>query len=181
MTVKKLRQKIDRLDRKTTSLLNERARVSIQIGKLKRKKGGAMFDPPREREVYEKVGRFNRGPLSKATVQAIYREVISGARALEKALTVAYQGPPLTYAHLAAQKVFGSQITYRDVMTIGDVFTEIERDRADYGIVPIENSISPKLCFCCTTISLIRISSRIAKNVTIISKRFFEFSNNDEN
>jgi len=79
--------------------------------------------------------------LSKETVQAIYREVISGARALEKKLTIAYQGPELSYAHLAAQKVFGSRVTYEWVPTIGDVFTEVERERADYGVVPIENSI----------------------------------------
>ena len=115
--------------------------MTIQIGALKKKKGGAIFDPTREREIYEKVTRLNRGPLSQETVRAIYREVISGARALEKRLKIAYQGPALSYANLAGRKVFGSQVDYCDVMTIGDVFTEVERLRADYGVVPIENSI----------------------------------------
>ncbi len=141
MSLKKLRHSIDQIDRKLLSLLNERAALTIRVGKLKKKKGGAIFDPTREREIYEKITRLNRGPLPKETVQAVYREVISGARALEKRLTIAYQGPPLSYAHLAGQKVFGSQVAYHDVMTIGDVFTEVERGRADYGVVPIENSI----------------------------------------
>ena len=141
MSLKKLRREIDEIDKKILSFLNRRADRTIRIGLLKTKEGGSVFDPTREREIYEKVSRLNRGPLSSETVQAIYREVISGARALEKSLTIAYQGPPLSYAHLASQKVFGSQVSYSDVMTIGDVFTEVERDRADYGAVPIENSI----------------------------------------
>ena len=141
MSLKKLRRDIDRIDRNILSLLNQRAALTIQIGKLKERRGDHVFDPNREKEIYEKVGHLNRGPLSKETVQAIYREIISGARALEKKLEVVYQGPPSSYAHLAAQKIFGSQVAYRHVMTIGDVFTEVEQERADYGIVPIENSI----------------------------------------
>lgn len=141
MSLKTLRREIDRVDKQILSFLNRRAALTIQIGKLKKKKGGVIFDPDREREIYEKVRRLNRGPLSKETVQAIYREVISGARALEKQLKVAYQGPLFSYAHLAARQVFGSHVDYQDAMTIGDVFTEVERDRADYGVVPIENSI----------------------------------------
>ncbi len=141
MSLKKLRHNIDQIDKRILSFLNQRARLTIQIGKLKEERGNPVFDPDREREIYEKVARLNAGPLSKETVRAIYREVISGARSLEKRLLVAYQGPPLSYAHLAAQKVFGSQVSYSDVMTIGDVFTEVESGRADYGVVPIENSI----------------------------------------
>ena len=141
MSLKKLRRDIDRIDAQILSFLNRRASLTIRIGSLKKKKGGAIFDPTREREIYEKASRLNRGPLSKETIQAIYREVISGARALEKRLKIAYQGPALSYANLAGRKVFGSQVDYYDVMTIGDVFTEVERGRADYGVVPIENSI----------------------------------------
>jgi len=141
MSLKKLRRDIDHIDKQVLSFLNRRAALTIQIGKLKEKYGENIFDPDRERDIYEKVSRLNHGPLTRETVQAIYREVISGARALEKKLEVVYQGPPLSYAHLAAQKVFGSQVSYRHVMTIGDVFAEVEQGRADYGIVPIENSI----------------------------------------
>lgn len=137
----RLRRSIDHIDKQILSFLNRRASLTIQIGKLKEKRGDNVFDPDRERQIYEKVIRLNRGPLSKEAIQAIYREVISGGRALEKKLEVVYQGPPLSYAHIAAQKVFGSQVSYRDVMTIGDVFTEVEQGRAEYGIVPIENSI----------------------------------------
>ena len=137
----KLRRDIDRIDKKVLDFLNRRAHLTIQIGCLKTKEGGAVYDPAREREIYEKVSRLSGGPLPKEAVVAIYREVLSGTRALQKVLTIAYQGPPLSYAHLASQKVFGSRVSYRDVMTIGDVFTEVERDRSDYGVVPIENSI----------------------------------------
>ena len=139
--LKTLRRDIDRIDKRILDCLNRRASLTVQIGHLKEQKGQNVYSPGREREIYEKVLRLNRGPLSKETVEAIYREVISGARALERELIVAYQGPPLSYTHLAAQKVFGSRVVYQDVTTIGDVFTEVERARVDFGIVPIENSI----------------------------------------
>jgi len=141
MSLKKLRREIDQIDRKLLSFLNKRAALTIQIGKLKEKRGESVFNPQREAEIYQEVSRLNKGPLSKEAVSAIYREVISGARALQEKLTIAYQGPSLSYAHLAAKKIFGSGVKYNDVITIGDVFTEVERDRANYGIVPIENSI----------------------------------------
>ncbi len=139
--LKKLRHNVDQIDRKLLSLLSRRAALSIRIGKVKEDQGESVFNPRREHEIYAKISRLNRGPLSREALGAIYREIISGDRALQKKLTVAYQGPEMSYAHLAARKVFGSQAIYRETDTIGDVFTEVERHGADYGIVPIENSI----------------------------------------
>jgi chorismate mutase/prephenate dehydratase len=56
-------------------------------------------------------------------------------------LRVAYLGPEATFTHLATRKRFGSQIQYISCNTIADVFLEVERDNADFGVVPIENSI----------------------------------------
>lgn len=55
--------------------------------------------------------------------------------------TIAYLGPEHTNAHLAAQKKFGSKSRYVHQPTVDDVFTWVERDRADFGVVPIENSL----------------------------------------
>jgi chorismate mutase/prephenate dehydratase len=66
---------------------------------------------------------------------------MSSAISSASPVKVAYLGPQATFTHLAAQKRFGSQIEYIPCNNITDVFLEVERDGADYGVVPIENSI----------------------------------------
>jgi chorismate mutase/prephenate dehydratase len=80
------------------------------------------------------------GALPKESLQAIYREIISASIALQKPLTVAYWGPQGTFTEMAAQQRFGSSSIFHDCRTIPDVFGEVERERADYGVVPVENS-----------------------------------------
>ena len=88
-----------------------------------------------------KITRQNKGPLANEALEAIYREVMSASLALEKPLVIAYLGPKATFSHLAALKKFGSSVGYLPCNTIGDVFAEVEKDTADYGVIPIENSI----------------------------------------
>jgi chorismate mutase/prephenate dehydratase len=73
-------------------------------------------------------------------LRAVYREVMSSALALEKTLTIAYLGPEATFTHQAAIRRFGSSLRYSAQKTIADVFTEVSKNRADYGVVPVENS-----------------------------------------
>lgn len=136
-----LRRQIDRLDRRLVALLNERARLAQAVGRLKLKEGQGTFSPDREQAVYAQALRANRGPLSAQALKAIFREVMSSSLAGVVPPTIAYQGPPMSFAHLAAKRKFGSQVTFADCPTIGEVFTEVERGRADYGVVPIENSV----------------------------------------
>ena len=91
--------------------------------------------------MYERVAAQNRGPLSGEALQAVYREIMSGCLALEKPLRISYMGPPASFSNIAALKKFGSSVRYLPVNTINDVFAEVEHGRADYGVVPIENSI----------------------------------------
>ena len=72
---------------------------------------------------------------------AIFREVISAARASEKPMSVAFWGPEGTYSHLAAIETFGRSTQLGPEESIEDVFRAVEHGRADYGVVPIENSI----------------------------------------
>ena len=139
--LKNLRKKVDKLDSLILDLLNKRAKLTLEIGKLKVKKGASVFVPDREKEVYDKVTQANKGPLSKTAVKAIYREVMSGALALEKTPKIAYLGPQATFTHLASLKKFGSSVEYVACNNITDVFQEVEQQRCDYGVVPIENSI----------------------------------------
>jgi chorismate mutase/prephenate dehydratase len=140
MRLTKKRRKVDRIDEKIVELLNERAKETLKIRKIKKQAKKGIFTPHREKEVYNKVLIKNKGPLSAKSIKAIYREIMSGSLALDKSLKIAYLGPEATFTHIAALKKFGTSLNYLECKSITDVFTEVERNRADYGVVPIENS-----------------------------------------
>jgi len=141
MALKKFRNKIDFIDSRILALLNKRAEVTLEIGKLKAKKGKSIYVPEREVDVYKKLVGKNAGPMPNESLKAIFREIMSGSLRLEKPLSIAYLGPEFTFTHLASMKKFGSSVSYNSCETITDVFDDVEKERADYGVVPIENSI----------------------------------------
>lgn len=140
MDIHELRQEIDHIDRQVLELLNKRATIAKEIGMAKQRTKRTFFIPERESQVYEKLTIANRGPLPNESLRAIYREIISASRALEKPLTVAFWGPHATNTHMASIRKFGSSCDFVPQDTIPDVFHEVEREGADYGVVPIENS-----------------------------------------
>lgn len=135
-----IREQIDVHDREIVRLLNERLTLACEIGRLKRSAGGQIYVPEREDAVLRKAASLNQGPIKTEALQAIYREIMSAAIALEKPLQIAYLGPEATYTHAAAIKKFGASVDYQPIATIGDIFTAVEKGEADYGIIPIENS-----------------------------------------
>ncbi len=140
MSLVNLRRKIDNFDKEIVGLLNKRATLAKDIGKLKKHSGKGVYMPDREVEVYSNVLSKNNGPLSDKAIKAIYKEIMSGSLGLEKDVKIAYLGPEATFTHLAGIKRFGSNVTYFPCFSITDVFREIEAERSDYGVVPIENS-----------------------------------------
>ncbi|MFH0763419.1 MAG: prephenate dehydratase [Candidatus Omnitrophota bacterium] len=138
--MKALRKAVDSIDSQILSLLNKRAEVILRIGKVKAKKNESVYAPDREKDVYKKLASKNKGPIQTDSVKAIFREIMSSALQLERPLTIAYLGPEFTFTHLASMKKFGSSVNYAPCGTITDVFSEVEKARADYGVVPIENS-----------------------------------------
>ncbi|HTM56114.1 MAG TPA: prephenate dehydratase [Pirellulales bacterium] len=139
-TITSLRSKIDRVDQELVRLINDRAKFALEIGKLKNSSGISAYAPAREDEVLSRVLALSKGPLADRCVRAVFREVISGSRALEKELRVAFLGPAYSYSHLAALHRFGQSVELVPVSTIAAVFEEINRHHADFGLVPIENS-----------------------------------------
>ncbi|MFA5157057.1 MAG: prephenate dehydratase [Candidatus Omnitrophota bacterium] len=147
MSLQKLRKEIDGIDKKIIGLLNARAKVSSGIAKVKISSGKSVYSPDREREVLKKVASLGRGPLGTGALEAIYREIMSSSLALGKAMKVAYMGPEASFSNLAAIKRFGTQVEYLACDSIGEVFLEVERGNADYGVVPIENSIEGAISY----------------------------------
>jgi chorismate mutase/prephenate dehydratase len=140
MSLQEHRQAIDKLDEEIIRLLNERTRHALEIGAIKLKAGEEIYAPHRELAVLDRLCRLNEGPVTNQSLRAIYREIMSSALSLEKSMTIAYFGPEATFTHQAAIRRFGSSLHYAPQKTIADVFNEVSRNRADYGVVPVENS-----------------------------------------
>jgi chorismate mutase/prephenate dehydratase len=134
------RKAIDRLDAHVVKLLNERTKHVLAIGEIKRKAGEEIYAPHRERAVLHRVRKVNEGPMTNESLDAIYREIMSSALSLEKSLAIAYLGPEATFTHQAAIRRFGSSLRYSPQKSIADVFAEVSKHRADYGVVPVENT-----------------------------------------
>ena len=141
MNLDELRAKIDALDTQILELLNQRAKCAMQIGEIKRSTSAACYVPERERAVLDRLKERNEGPLADPSIQAIYREIMSAVRSLEKPTSVAFLGPQATFSHIAARRIFGVTAEYHPLPTLSDIFTEVERGRIDYGVVPVESSM----------------------------------------
>ena len=130
MDLTQLRKKIDELDRKIISTLNDRTQLALEIGKKKTQEGREIYAPDRESEVYQKLEREGgKGPLPKDALKAIYREIMSASLALEKPLIITYLGPEATFTHLASTSKFGSSVQYAPASSINEVFPF----RIDFG------------------------------------------------
>ncbi len=138
--LRQFRDKIDRLDDQVLKLLNERARAVQKIGAEKARRKEEVYASNREQQILERLARDNKGPLPPDAVEEVFRAVINNCRLLQKPLAIAYFGPEATFTHQAALKQFGRAAEYNPMKTIADVFDEVEKGRADYGVVPIENS-----------------------------------------
>jgi chorismate mutase/prephenate dehydratase len=134
------RSRINDLDKELLDLLNQRAEAALQVGDLKRRKDLPYYVPEREAEVVDRIVHLNRGPLPAESARAVWREIISACRAIERPLLVGYLGPEGTFTHQAAVQRFGQSATLLPARTTADVFDDVERDRVEYGVVPVENS-----------------------------------------
>jgi len=140
MSLDELRKRIDDIDLQLVKLLNERARIVVEIGKLKNKTGGRVYAPDREKQVLEKITKANEGPLPDRTLVAIWREMMSGSFVLERPLRIGYLGPAGSFSHTAAMLKFGQSVDYESIADIRSIFAEISKEHCDLGLVPIENT-----------------------------------------
>lgn len=138
----RVRAQIDALDLRLCAMLNERARLAQEVGRIKVEMGEreCFYRPAREAQVLRAMQENNPGPLSDDVLLRIYREIISACLALEKNLRIAYLGPEGTYSHAAVLKHFGHGVQTVPLGAIDEVFREVEAGGAHCGVVPVENS-----------------------------------------
>lgn len=141
MSLEELRNRIDELDHKLVKLLNERARVVVEIGKFKNKTAKPVYAPDREKDVLARIVATNKGPLPDKCLAAIWRELMSGSFVLERPLRIAYLGPGGSFSHTAAMLKFGQSVEYESVTDIKSIFEEVSKAHCDLGLVPVENTM----------------------------------------
>jgi len=139
--INEVRSRIDDIDSTILKLLKERLGLAKDIGKLKDEGNRAKWDPYRERQIYEKLLETNARTFPEDALRSIFHEIITTCRLSQRKAEVAYLGPEATFTHLAGVKYFGHSASYKAMETIDEVFSEVEKGRTTYGIVPVENSI----------------------------------------
>lgn len=142
MDIDELRRQIDAVDEQLVSMLSDRAKLAMEIAKVKQERNASTFVPSRERQVLDQVIALNQGPLPAESLRAIYEQIIAACRMLESPVAVAYLGPPGTWSHLAASRKFGPGAMLVPSATVEDAFLAVEKRSVDFGVVPVENSIA---------------------------------------
>jgi len=141
-TLEELRIQIDALDKKIQQLIGERADLATEVAKVKTAtdKNSIFYRPEREAQVLRGIIERNQSLLKDKDMAHIFREIMSACLALEQGLNVAYLGPEGTFTQEAALKHFGHAVSTLDCGSIDEIFHQVEKGNANYGVVPIENS-----------------------------------------
>lgn len=140
MPLDDIRKQIDSIDSQLLELLAQRVDCVHTVGEIKKAEGLQIYAPEREELLLQKLVSMSDSRIPEKSVRAIYREIMSCALALEDDLKIAYLGPPGTWTHQAAIKKFGHSVEYSAQDNFAEVFDQVARRKADYGVVPIENS-----------------------------------------
>ena len=137
-----LRERIDAIDAQILALLCERARTAQAVGEAKHavQADGAVLRPEREAAVIRALQQNNPGPFPNAGVAAVWTEIMSACRGLERGMTVAYLGPQGSFSEQAALDHFGHSVQRLPCASFDEVFRAVEAGQADVGMVPVENS-----------------------------------------
>lgn len=138
-----VRAKIDQLDTQIQALISERARVALDVSRIKRSHGASdnFYRPEREMQILDAVRQRNQeGPLPDERLIKIFREIMSSCLALQQPLKIAFLGPAGTFTQMAVVKHFGSAVQMLPLPTTDAVFREVESGSADFAVLPVENS-----------------------------------------
>src|SRR5688572_7645554 len=138
----KVRERIDSVDARIQALISERASLAQLVGMSKTKDGRTVdyYRPEREAQVLRMAKARNKGPLRNEEVLRLFREIMSACLAQQEPLKVAYLGPEGTFTQTAVLTHFGHSVRALPLISIEEVFHEVEAGNADFGVVPIENS-----------------------------------------
>jgi chorismate mutase len=87
LNIDDIRKEIDRLDNELLKIFNERAALALRIGEIKKQKGLAVYDPDREKRIFDRMRTANPGPLEDNAIVRLFERVIDESRRLERIRT----------------------------------------------------------------------------------------------
>lgn len=142
LKIKELRDEINRIDDQLLKLLQERAEVSKKVGSLKAGTGSEIHVPQREYEIVSRLKKQNFGIYPANAIENIWSEIFAASRGVQVPKNrIAFLGPSGSFGHTASKSFFGPKAEMIPIMPQTDIFTEVETERADFGVVAIENSV----------------------------------------
>lgn len=139
--LEEIRGDIDAIDSELLALLNRRAALSLEVGRLKQDRQDMVFKPFREKEVLARLAGANPGPLPEDHLRTIYREILSSSRRLQRPQIIVYLGPEGTFSYFAGVEYLGHCGEFQPRSTLHDVFTAVTGREAELGVIPLENSL----------------------------------------
>ncbi|MDO5135659.1 MAG: prephenate dehydratase [Eubacteriales bacterium] len=161
--LERYRQEIDRIDSQLVRLFEERMQVCESVAQYKIKTGRQVLDPERERQKIAAVREKAHGPFNEFGVQELFRQIMAISRKRQyqllngtgltkeedfsvigqlprKGVTVVFQGVEGAYSYGAMRTYFEEDIRSYHVRTFRDAMEEVAQGRADFAVLPIENS-----------------------------------------
>lgn len=153
-----LRSEINTIDDQLIRLLNKRASLCIEIGKMKRNVEKNIYDPVRENEIIRRLDPLIEPPLTKPMMEKVFREIFSISRAIQQKQKVAFLGPEGSFSHQVAFSVFSQDGDLVSMKDIESVIEAVASSRADLGVVPVENSTEGMINRTLDTMATTRLS-----------------------
>lgn len=136
----RLRTEIDAVDARMVDLMNQRARLAQEVGEVKKVTNAPVWRPEREAQIFARLRDINPGPLPGQAIEAVYRELISACRELERRMRIAFLGPVGTFSEQAVLGFFGQGVELVPCPNFDEIFRATEAGTVDFGVVPVENS-----------------------------------------
>lgn len=158
----KLRDEIDTIDDQIVSLFEQRMAVAERVAAFKRGVGKPVLDKEREKSKIQKVTEKTSNAFNRQAVESLFGQIMAVSRMLQyqrlasersdlegfrvgdmvttPETRVVYTGVPGAYAEAAMDGYFGAEISGFNVETFGDAMEAVHSGKAEYGVLPIENS-----------------------------------------
>jgi chorismate mutase/prephenate dehydratase len=135
----KILERLIQLDRELTEQINQRARMTAALAD--QPNASASLGQPGDQALLKSVKKLNHGPLSDAALICVLREIEGACNQVQGIRRIAFLGPEASFCHLAAQSHFGKSVDYAAQGSVADVFHEVERGKAVFGVAPVENTV----------------------------------------
>ena len=136
------------MDRELLALLNRRASLSLEVGRVKANTSGPVFRPQRERQILDNLASENSGPLPEEHLRSIWHEIFASSRTLQRPVSVAYLGPEGTNSYFAAVDLLGNLMDYRPCKNFREAFAAVHGGECALGVIPLENVLQGSVGQC---------------------------------